>query len=128
MIASPSPVHDTPPSVLSAYVPLPISAESPTRPGNLPKMPPVDVAAAIVPWRSSERDGVGDASDGADRAAAQAVALHDRGVELDGAGGGEHGAPAGVETRMVFQRAHRGFDGVHGTTSVAEDAPPGRHR
>src|SRR5919198_931427 len=53
MIASPSPVHDTPPSELSAYVPHPISAVSPTRPGRLPTIPPVDVAAATVPWRSS---------------------------------------------------------------------------
>src|SRR5438128_2550095 len=52
MIASPVPVHDTPPIVLSAYVPLPISALSPTRPGRLPVTPPVDVAAAIVPYRS----------------------------------------------------------------------------
>jgi len=29
---------------------------------------------------------------------------------------------------MVFQRAHRGFDGVHGTNLRREDAPPGRHR
>src|SRR5262249_55290652 len=53
MMASPSPVHDTPPSVLSAYVPHPMSAESPTRPGSLPDVPPVDVAAAMVPARSS---------------------------------------------------------------------------
>src|SRR5437867_8898208 len=52
MIASPSPVHDTPPSELSAYVPQPISALSPTRPGRLPSVPPVDVAAATVPCRS----------------------------------------------------------------------------
>src|SRR2546422_831148 len=29
-----------------------MSAESPTRPGSLPAIPPVDVAAAMVPWRS----------------------------------------------------------------------------
>jgi len=53
MIASPLPVQDAPPSVLSAYVPHPMSALSPTRPGRLPTMPPVEVAAATVPWRSS---------------------------------------------------------------------------
>src|SRR5436309_1895407 len=52
MMASPSPVHDTPPIELSAYVPQPISALSPTRPGSLPMVPPVDVAAAMVPLRS----------------------------------------------------------------------------
>src|SRR5205085_2043808 len=52
MIASPSPVADTAPSVLSAYVPHPMSALSPTRPGSLPWVPPVEVAAAEVPWRS----------------------------------------------------------------------------
>src|SRR5437867_1161479 len=52
MMASPSPVHETPPSVLSAYVPQPMSAESPTRPGSLPAVPPEEVAAAMVPARS----------------------------------------------------------------------------
>src|SRR5262245_24269204 len=53
MIASPSPVADTAPSELSAYVPHPMSALSPTRPGSLACVPPVEVAAAEVPWRSS---------------------------------------------------------------------------
>src|SRR6266508_3307370 len=52
MMASPSPVHDTPPIELSAYVPQPIRALSPTRPESFPMVPPVDVAAAMVPLRS----------------------------------------------------------------------------
>jgi hypothetical protein len=52
MMASPSPVQETPPTELSAYVPHPIRALSPTRPGALPAVPPVDVAAAMVPPRS----------------------------------------------------------------------------
>src|SRR5215813_10629876 len=100
MIASPSPVHETPPSVLSAYVPLPIRAESPTRPGSLPTMPPVDVAAAIVPWRSS--------------ATAPTVPA-------------AFTAP-GVEARVILERAHGRFDGVHGPATLFQHAPSGRDR
>ena len=53
MIASPSPVHEHAPSASSANVPAPISGESPTRPGRLPVVPPVDVAAATFTATSS---------------------------------------------------------------------------
>src|SRR5688572_4400054 len=43
---SPSPVQDTAAVALLAYVPAPMSGESPTRPGSLLLRPPVDVAAA----------------------------------------------------------------------------------
>src|SRR5262249_30868837 len=52
MIAPPPRVHDPPPPELSAWVPQPTSALSPTRPGALSAVPPVDVAAAMVPLRS----------------------------------------------------------------------------
>ena len=50
---SPVPVHDTAHDALLAYVPAPITAESPTRPGSLFVSPPVDVAAARSPCTSS---------------------------------------------------------------------------
>jgi hypothetical protein len=53
MIASPSPVQEMATVVSSAHVPAAISDESPTRPGCLRLVPPVDVAAATPPWASS---------------------------------------------------------------------------
>uniref|UniRef100_A0A182KIF1 Uncharacterized protein n=1 Tax=Anopheles christyi TaxID=43041 RepID=A0A182KIF1_9DIPT len=49
MMISPSPVSDTPPIVLSAYVPDPMIGVSPTRPTRFPVTPPVEVAAAMFP-------------------------------------------------------------------------------
>src|SRR3954471_19396270 len=53
MIDSPQPVVEQPPVWLSAYRPAPISGESPTRPGSLLAVPPVDVPVARRPARSS---------------------------------------------------------------------------
>ncbi len=50
---SPCPVADTAQLSLLAYVPAPMMGESPTRPQRLPVMPPVEVAAARLPCRSS---------------------------------------------------------------------------
>ena len=55
MIASPSPVQEIATVRSSAHVPAAISGESPTRPGCLPSIPPVEVAAATPP-RASQRD------------------------------------------------------------------------
>jgi hypothetical protein len=52
MNSSPVPVQDTAQLALFAYVPAPITGESPTRPKRLPVMPPVDVAAARSPRAS----------------------------------------------------------------------------
>src|SRR6059036_3251933 len=142
MMASPSPVHDTPPIELSAYVPQPISALSPTRPGSLPMVPPVDVAAAMVPLRSRataptvpprleeaarERDRIRDARDGRDGAALEVIAFHDRCVHFDRAVAGENRAATRVEARVVLERAHRAFHGVQRRAARREDAPAG-HR
>ena len=53
MIASPSPVQEIATVRSSAQVPAAISGESPTRPGCLPSIPPVEVAAATPPRASS---------------------------------------------------------------------------
>ena len=60
MIASPSPVQEIAAVASSAQVPQAISGESPTRPGCLPSVPPVEVAAATRPWasRADGADGV----------------------------------------------------------------------
>ena len=49
MVASPGPVAEPAPRRSSAYVPAPMTAESPTRPRRLPLNPPVEVAAATWP-------------------------------------------------------------------------------
>ena len=53
-----------------------------------------------------EGDGVDDGGESGDGAAAQGVAVHDGGLHLDGAVGGEHGAHAGVVVRAVLQLPH----------------------
>ena len=52
MNSSPSPVAETAQDRLSAKVPAPMTALSPTRPGSLNETPPVEVAAARFPCRS----------------------------------------------------------------------------
>jgi hypothetical protein len=60
----------------------------------------------VVHDAPGERDGVDDGGEAGDGAAAQGGALHDAGLHLDGAVGGEHGAAAGVEVRAVLQLLH----------------------
>ena len=52
MIASPSPVQEIAAVASSAHVPAAMIGESPTRPGCLPLVPPVEVAAATPPRAS----------------------------------------------------------------------------
>ena len=47
----------TAPAVLSAYPPAPTSGLSPTRPGSLPVIPPVEVAQARLPAWSQHNSG-----------------------------------------------------------------------
>src|ERR1700694_4943732 len=53
MMGSPHPVVEAAALLLFRYQPQPISDESPSRPGALLSVPPVEVAAAILPSRSS---------------------------------------------------------------------------
>ena len=48
--STPQPVVETAPDWLSAYPPAPMIGESPTRPGALPTMPPVEVADEVKDW------------------------------------------------------------------------------
>src|SRR5207302_10332339 len=74
-----------------------------------------------------ERDGMTDARDAGDRPVRETVAFHDGGVHLDGAVGGEHRAPAGIEARVVLERAHGRFHREHGAPAVAQDGPTRGH-
>jgi hypothetical protein len=64
-----------------------------------------------------------DAGDGAVR---EPVALHDGGVHLNRAIGGEGGAAPGVESRVVLERAHGGLDRRHRSASPVENGPARR--
>src|ERR1035437_8300016 len=52
MMGSPHPVRERAAERLSGYQPQPMREDSPTRPGVLLRVPPVEVAAARLPWAS----------------------------------------------------------------------------
>ena len=70
-------------------------------------------------------DGVAEALDTGDAAGFHAVAVHEEGVELDAAVGGEEAAATGVEGGVVFKDGDGGFNGVEGGTAAGEDAVAG---
>src|SRR5207244_11534820 len=53
IISSPIPVAHAAPAASSAYIPAPITAESPTLPGFFSQIPPVETAADGTPERST---------------------------------------------------------------------------
>ena len=66
-------------------------------------------------------DGVAQMFDAGDTAGFHAAAIHDEGVELDAAVGGEEAAAAGVEGGVVFKDGDGGFNGVDGGAAEGED-------
>ena len=84
----------------------------------------VDVRAFIED-EASGLDGVAKALDAGYAAGAEGGAIHEEGVELDGAFGGEEAAAAGVEGGVVFEDGDGGFDGVGGGASPVEDGVAG---
>jgi hypothetical protein len=62
--------------------------------------------------RPGEADGVAGAGDAGNRSGAALAAVHDRGVEFDGAVGGEDRAAAGVELGRILEASHRRLDRV----------------
>ncbi len=60
-----------------------------------------------------EGDGILGPRDAGDGSGFHGLAVHDGGVELVLAVGGEDGAFAGVEERIVLEHVEAGFDGVH---------------
>jgi len=83
---------------------------------------------AVVQHAAGERDRVDDAADAGDGAAVEAIAFHERGVHLDGAGRRQHGAVAGVEAGVIFEHTHGGLDGVERAAVLGQHAPAGQHR
>ena len=70
-------------------------------------------------------DGVAQALDAGHAAGFHAAAVHEQGVELDAAIGGEKTAPAGVEGGVVFKDGDGGLHGVNGGATAAEDGVAG---
>ena len=82
---------------------------------------------AVVEDAPGEGDRVADVGHARDGAVPEVIALHDGRIHLHGAGGGQDGAPAGIETRVVLQDAHGSFDGVEGGAASLEHEPAGVH-
>jgi hypothetical protein len=66
-------------------------------------------------------DGVAEALDAGNAAGFHAAAVHEEGVELDAAVGGEEAAAAGVEGRVIFENGDGGLDGIEGGAAARED-------
>ena len=71
----------------------------------------VDVGA-LVEDQSSGLDGIAEVFDAGYAAGAEGGAVHEQGIELDCAFGGEEAAAAGVEGGVVFEDGDGGFYGV----------------
>ena len=69
--------------------------------------------------------GIASARYARHRAGLARCAIHDRGVELVAAVGGEHRTASGVEQRIVLEHADRGFDGIEARTATAQHLRPG---
>jgi hypothetical protein len=70
-------------------------------------------------------NGVAEALDTGHAASLHAAAVHEEGVELDAAVGGEKAAAAGVEGGVVFEDGDGGFDGIEGRAAAREDGIAG---
>jgi hypothetical protein len=70
-------------------------------------------------------DGVAEAFDTGHAASLHAAAVHEEGVELDAAVGGEKAAAAGVEGGVVFEDGDGCFDGIEGRAAAREDGIAG---
>ena len=66
-------------------------------------------------------DGVAEAFDAGYAAGLHASAVHEQGIELDTAIGGEKAAAAGVECGVIFQDGDGSFNGMEGRAAVGED-------
>ena len=71
--------------------------------------------------RARGEDRVFRAEDAGDRAGAAVAPVHDRGVHLLRAGGGEDGASAGVEQRVVLERDDGGGHRIERAAAVGEN-------
>jgi hypothetical protein len=70
-------------------------------------------------------DGVAETLDAGYATGLHAATVHEQGVKLDAAIGGEEAAAAGVESWVVFKDADGGLHGIDGGAAEREDAVAG---
>ena len=70
-------------------------------------------------------DGVAKVLDTGNAAGLHASAVHEEGIELDAAIGGEEGATTGVEGGVIFEDGDGGFDGIEGRTAAGQNGIAG---
>ena len=70
-------------------------------------------------------DGVAEALDTGDAASLHAAAVHEEGVELNAAVGGEEAAATGIEGGVVFKDGDSGFDGIESRATAREEVVAG---
>jgi hypothetical protein len=79
----------------------------------------------LVEYEAGSLDGIAKALDAGDAAGAKGSAVHEEGVKLDPAIGGEEAAAAGVKGGVVFEDGYSSFNCVRGRASPAEDGVTG---
>ena len=80
----------------------------------------VDVGA-LLEDEAGGLNGVAEMLDAGYAASLHAATIHEKGIELDAAVGGEEAAAAGIEGGVVFKDGNGGFDGVEGRTAEGQD-------
>jgi hypothetical protein len=84
----------------------------------------VDVGAAFKN-EAGGLDGIAKAFDTGDAARLHSASIHEQGVELDAAIGGEKTAAAGVEGWVVFKDGYGCFDCIEGRAAAGKDGIAG---
>ncbi len=87
----------------------------------------VDVLA-VFEDQAGSLNGVVEALDAGHAASLQAATVHEEGIELDAAVGGEKAAMAGIEGRVIFEDGDGSFDRVEGRSAAREDGIAGFQR
>src|SRR5258705_4872234 len=85
-----------------------------------------DVAARLED-APGDGDGVRDADQRRDGPALKTVAFHDRSIHLDRAVSVQDRTAAGVEARVVLERAHGALDRVERAATLSQHAPSRQH-
>jgi len=66
-------------------------------------------------------DGIAEALDAGNAAGLHAATIHEEGIELDAAVGGEKAAAAGIEGGVIFKDGNGGLNGIQGGATAGED-------
>lgn len=80
---------------------------------------------ALLENQTRGLDGIAQVLDARHAAGLHASSVHEKGIELDTAIGGEKAAAAGVEGGIIFKDGDRFLDGIKSGTSTTEDGVAG---